>query len=80
MYVKVSFVDLSHTIYVDHSLWKKSTTLKDFLDYKASPWSVDKIRVGGIDITEGSLNKTLSAFNGSRTILGEYEIEIEKHK
>lgn len=73
MYMNVNFVDLSNTIYVSRSLWDKTTDLRSVLDHTAKPWTIDKIIVNGAAITEHDLNREL------RT-LGEYEIQIEKHK
>lgn len=80
MYINVSLVDMSNTIYVERSLWEKSSDLKSVLDYTAEPWSIDKILVNGSSISEKDLSRKLSSFNRTRTILGEYELQIEKHK
>lgn len=80
MYVNVSFVDLSESIYVERSLWKKNVDLKMVLDFTAREWTCDKILVNGLSITEQDLSRTLSTFNMTKTILGEYELQIEKHK
>lgn len=80
MYVSVNFVDMSKTIYVQRSLWQKNTDLRMILDYSVDNWSVDKILVNGGSISEQDLDRKISSFNTSRTILGEYEVEIEKTK
>lgn len=80
MYINVSFVDMSNTIYVERSLWEKRSDLKLVLDYMAAPWSIDKILVNGSSISEKDLSRSLSSFNRTRTILGEYELQIEKYR
>lgn len=71
--MSVNIVDLSKTIYVEHRLWDRSTDLRSVLDFSAKPWTIDKISVNGLGITEYDLTREL------RT-LGEYELQIEKHK
>lgn len=73
MYINVSFVDLSSSIYVNHRLWERSTKLKSVLDLMAGNWSADKILVGGKAVTNGDLDKILAEFGG-------YDIQIELHK
>ena len=80
MYINVSFIDLSKTIYVQRHLWEKSVTLEFALNYMTKSWSEGKIMVNGLPITEQDLKRELSTFNTKRTILGEYELQIEKHK
>lgn len=80
MYVNVHFIDLSSSIYVERSLWKKTETLRFMLDFTAKDWKYDKIRVNGSPITEQDLDRKLHTFNTTKSILGEYELQIEKHR
>lgn len=73
MYINVSFVDLSSSIYVNRRLWERSTKLKAVLDMTAENWSTDKIFIGGQAVTTEDLGRSLSEFGG-------YDIQIERRK
>lgn len=73
MYINVSFVDLSSSIYVSRRLWERSTKLESVLDMTAENWSTDKIFIGGRAVTTEDLGRSLSEFGG-------YDIEIERRK
>lgn len=73
MYINVSFVDLSSSIYVSHRLWERNTKLESVLDMTAEDWSVDKIFIGGRSVTTEDLGRSLSEFGG-------YDVQIERIK
>lgn len=73
MYINVSFVDLSSSIYVSRRLWERNTKLESVLDMTAENWSADKIFIGGRSVTNEDLNKSLSEFGG-------YDVQIERRK
>ncbi len=73
MYINVSFVDLSSSIYVSRRLWERNTKLKSVLDMTAENWSADKIFIGGRSVTNEDLNRSLSEFGG-------YDVQIERRK
>lgn len=73
MYINVSFVDLSSSIYVSRRLWERNTKLESVLDMTAKNWSVDKIFIGGQPVTDEDLNRCLSEFGG-------YDVQIERRK
>ena len=73
MYINVSFVDLSSSIYVSRRLWERNTKLKSVLDMTADNWSADKIFIGGRSVTTEDLGRSLSDF-------GWYDVQIERRK
>lgn len=73
MYINVSFVDLSNSIYVSRRLWERNTKLEYVLDMTAENWSSDKIFIGGRSVTDKDLSKSLSEFGG-------YDVQIERRK
>ena len=73
MYINVSFVDLSSSIYVNRRLWERNTKLKSVLDMTTENWSADKIFIGGQAVTNEDLGRSLAEFGG-------YDIQIERHK
>lgn len=73
MYINVSFVDLSSSIYVSRRLWERSTKLESVLDMTAENWSDDKIFIGGRPVTAEDLGRSLSEFGG-------YDVQIERRK
>lgn len=73
MYINVSFVDLSSSIYVSRRLWERNTKLESVLDMTAKNWSADKIFVGGRSVTAEDLGRSLSEFGG-------YDVQIERRK
>lgn len=73
MYINVSFVDLSSSIYVSRRLWERNTKLESVLDMTAENWSADKIFIGGRAVTTEDLGRSLSEFGG-------YDIQIERRK
>lgn len=73
MYINVSFVDLSNSIYVSRRLWERNTKLESVLDMTAENWSADKIFIGGRAVTTEDLGRCLSEFGG-------YDIQIERRK
>ena len=80
MYTNVHYVDLSETIFVQSSLWEKTTNLKTVLDFVAKDCSLDKIFVNNEQISEKDLGRELSTFGQNGTVLGGYELKIEKYK
>lgn len=73
MYINVSFVDLSSSIYVSRRLWERNTKLESVLDMMAESCSADKIFIGGRAVTTEDFGRCLSEFGG-------YDIEIERRK
>ena len=73
MYINVSFVDLSSSIYVSRKLWERNTKLESVLDMTAKNWSADKIFIGGLSVTTEDLGRSLSEFGG-------YDVQIERRK
>lgn len=73
MYINVSFVDLSNSIYVSHRLWERNTKLGSVLDMTVENWSADKIFIGGRSVTTEDLGRSLSEFGG-------YDVQIERRK
>lgn len=73
MYINVSFVDLSSSIYVSRRLWERNTKLESVLDMTTENWSADKIFIGGRSVTTEDLGRSLSEFGG-------YDVQIERRK
>ena len=73
MYINVSFVDLSSSIYVSRRLWERNTKLESVLDMTAENWSADKIFIDGRSVTTEDLGRSLSEFGG-------YDVQIERRK
>ena len=73
MYINVSFVDLSNSIYVSRRLWERNTKLESVLDMTVENWSADKIFIGGRSVTTEDLGRRLSEFGG-------YDVQIERRK
>lgn len=73
MYINVSFVDLSSSIYVSRRLWERNTKLESVLDMTAENWSTDKIFIAGRSVTTEDLGRSLSEFGG-------YDVQIERRK
>ena len=73
MYINVSFVDLSNSIYVSRRLWERNTKLESVLDMTTENWSADKIFIGDQSVTTEDLGRSLSEFGG-------YDVQIERRK